>query len=36
MAGLELRPVGQRVGNVRNDDPGLIERVEPDEFALFG
>jgi len=36
VAGLELRPVGQRVGNVRNDDPGLIERVEPEEFALFG
>jgi putative SOS response-associated peptidase YedK len=36
VAGLELRPVSQRVGNVRNDDPGLLERVEPDEPALFG
>ena len=26
---LELRPVGSRVGNVRFDDPGLLERVEP-------
>lgn len=26
---LELRPVGERVGNVRNDDSGLITRVEP-------
>jgi putative SOS response-associated peptidase YedK len=26
---LELRPVGDRVGNVRNDDPELVERVEP-------
>lgn len=27
--GLELRPVGPRVGNVRNDDPELLQRVEP-------
>ncbi len=27
LAGLELRPVGTRVGNVRNDDAGLIEKV---------
>lgn len=26
---LELRPVGPRVGNVRFDDAGLLERVEP-------
>jgi putative SOS response-associated peptidase YedK len=24
--GLEIRPVGPAVGNVRNDDPGLVER----------
>jgi putative SOS response-associated peptidase YedK len=29
MDAMELRPVGDRVGNVRNDDPDLIERVEP-------
>jgi putative SOS response-associated peptidase YedK len=27
--GLEIRPVGQQVGNVNNDGPGLIDRVEP-------
>jgi hypothetical protein len=26
---LELRPVGDRVGNVRNDDAELVERVQP-------
>jgi len=26
---MEFRPVGERVGNVRNDDAGLVERVEP-------
>lgn len=26
---LEFRPVGERAGNVRNDDPELIQRVEP-------
>jgi putative SOS response-associated peptidase YedK len=27
VAALELRPVGGLVGNVANDDPGLLERV---------
>ncbi|WP_196230317.1 SOS response-associated peptidase [Salinispora pacifica] len=27
LAGLEIRPVGPAVGNVRNDGPGLVERV---------
>jgi len=37
VAGLELRPVGQRVGNVRFDDAELTERVElPESAALFG
>lgn len=29
LAGLEIRPVGPAVGNVRNDGPGLIRRVAP-------
>ncbi|WP_328343279.1 SOS response-associated peptidase [Micromonospora sp. NBC_00421] len=39
--GLEIRPVGPAVGDVRNDGPGLIERVPVDrersqeESALF-
>ena len=28
VAAIELRPVGPRVGNVANDDPGLIARVD--------
>lgn len=28
LAGLELRPVGRAVGNVRNDDPSLVTRVD--------
>lgn len=31
VAGLELRPVSRRVGNVRNNDPELLVRVDPDE-----
>lgn len=27
LAGIEIRPVSNRVGNVRNDGPGLLERV---------
>jgi hypothetical protein len=27
VAALELRPVGAAVGNVANDDPGLVDRV---------
>jgi putative SOS response-associated peptidase YedK len=29
VAGLELRPIGPRVGAVANDDPELLQRVEP-------
>jgi putative SOS response-associated peptidase YedK len=29
VAGLELRPVGSRVGNVRFDDASLVDRVDP-------
>ncbi len=29
VAGLELRPVDSRVGNVRFDDAGLVDRVDP-------
>lgn len=29
VAGLELRPVGRAVGNVRNDGPELVQRVAP-------
>ncbi|SCF11967.1 SOS response-associated peptidase [Micromonospora mirobrigensis] len=41
LAGLEIRPVGPAVGDVRNDGPGLIERVPlprdraPAEMPLF-
>ncbi|MEV0154428.1 SOS response-associated peptidase [Micromonospora sp. NPDC050686] len=41
LAGLEIRPVGPAVGDVRNDGPGLIERVPlpgdrtPEEMTLF-
>ncbi len=36
VAQLELRPVGQRVGNVRFDDAELIERVEvPEDLRLL-
>jgi putative SOS response-associated peptidase YedK len=28
VAGLEIRPVGARVGDVHNDGPSLIERVD--------
>lgn len=42
LAGLEIRPVGPAVGDVRNDGPGLIERVplpeqriEEEEMTLF-
>ena len=31
LAALERRPVGPSVGNVSNDDPGLIERVAAQE-----
>jgi hypothetical protein len=26
---LTIWPVANRVGNVKNNDPGLVERVEP-------
>ncbi|WP_042365118.1 SOS response-associated peptidase [Streptacidiphilus neutrinimicus] len=29
---MELRPVGAAVGNFRNNGPGLLERVEPEEI----
>lgn len=29
VAELELRPISDRVGNVANDDPALLDRVEP-------
>ncbi|MEV0805864.1 SOS response-associated peptidase [Micromonospora sp. NPDC050200] len=41
LAGLEIRPVGPAVGDVRNDGPGLIERVSladervEEEMTLF-
>jgi putative SOS response-associated peptidase YedK len=41
VAGLEIRPVGPAVGNVRNDGPSLLARVdalpltEPTELRLF-
>jgi putative SOS response-associated peptidase YedK len=41
LARLEVRPVGQAVGDVRNDGPGLTARVSParhtgsDEMTLF-
>jgi putative SOS response-associated peptidase YedK len=34
LSGLEIRPVGPAVGDVRNDGPGLVERV-PVELTLF-
>lgn len=33
LAGLELRPVGPAVGNVRNDGPELVTRVDLDRAA---
>ncbi|WP_091090211.1 SOS response-associated peptidase [Micromonospora nigra] len=41
LAGLEVRPVGPAVGNVRNDGPGLVARVpvdgaeDPEDMTLF-
>jgi putative SOS response-associated peptidase YedK len=45
LAGIEIRPVGRGVGDVRNDGPGLVTRVPapplptgsetPDELTLF-
>jgi putative SOS response-associated peptidase YedK len=35
VAGLELRPIGPRVGAVANDDPDLLQRVEPVGPALL-
>lgn len=32
---LELRPVGAKVGNVRNNGPELTERAEPEAVGLF-
>jgi putative SOS response-associated peptidase YedK len=34
-AGLELRPVGPAVGDVRRNGPELIRRAEPAELTLF-
>jgi putative SOS response-associated peptidase YedK len=36
LAGLEIRPVGPAVGDVRNDGPGLIERVPLPEERVEG
>lgn len=37
VASLEIRPVGREVGNVRNDDPRLLDRVgEPEESTSEG
>jgi putative SOS response-associated peptidase YedK len=35
VAGLELRPIGPRVGPVANDDPELLQRVEPISPAVL-
>ena len=35
VAGLELRPIGPRVGAVANDDPELLHRVEPISPAVL-
>ncbi|MBP2474547.1 putative SOS response-associated peptidase YedK [Crossiella equi] len=34
IAGLELRPVSTAVNNVRNNEPGLMDRVEPGAVQL--
>ncbi|MFI9643668.1 SOS response-associated peptidase [Micromonospora sp. NPDC051925] len=36
LAGLEIRPVGPAVGDVRNDGPGLIARVPPERERSHG
>jgi putative SOS response-associated peptidase YedK len=35
VAGLELRPIGPRVGTVANNDPELLQRVEPISPAVL-
>jgi len=35
VAGLELWPIGPRVGAVTNDDPDLLRQVEPIGSALL-